>query len=206
MPWRSSSCRYLRASRTRSRPSVGGLNSAGRLRFRVPDRSEDLQHVVRVDLRDRSAADAGEGCSMLRRQSCVPPAARATGAGLPERPCGRRVATHGPLAPPTTTSGDPGQSAAQGGDLNPCPVRPPSTRPPSPQGGRVGKKSRAVRAFLAALSAARDGDEGPTNSIHQRLRRPTLEKSRRTTKDGRQSTAGRPATTALRCCAARSEC
>ena len=112
------------------------LNSTSRLRLHVPDRSEDLLHVGRVDLRGRPAADAGKVCrSLLRHQSRVPP-----GRELPERPCGD-VATHGPLAAATTTSGDPGQRAAQGGDRSIPPGR------PHPPGGRERKIARAVRAF-----------------------------------------------------------
>ena len=87
-----------------------------------------------------------------------------------------------PSCTPATTSGDPGQRAAQeGGTL--APFAPLSTRPPSPPGGRVGKNRGALCALpLAALSAARDDDAGPTRSIHQRQRRLTLDKGRRSTR------------------------
>ena len=51
-------------------------HGAGRLRLRVPDRREDLQHVGRVDLGDWPGADAGEGVTL---PGCESSSARATG-------------------------------------------------------------------------------------------------------------------------------
>ena len=54
-------------------------HGAGRLRLRVPDRREDLQHVGRVDLGDWPGADAGEGVTLQAANPVlrVPPAAPA---------------------------------------------------------------------------------------------------------------------------------
>ena len=71
------------------------LNSTGRLRLHVPDRSEELQYVGRVDLRDRPVADAGEGVLFpcCASKSRVPPAARAPGVGASRAPMRRRGRT-----------------------------------------------------------------------------------------------------------------
>ena len=55
-------------------------HGARRLRLAVPDRCEDLQHVGRVDLGDRPAADAREGVALDAAHPVlrVPPAAPAT--------------------------------------------------------------------------------------------------------------------------------
>ena len=126
--------------------------------------------------------------STLRHRTARATAARAPAAGTSRAHMRRRRLTRTSCAA-TTTSGDPGQRAHRGAcDVNPCPVCLPSTRPPSPLGGREGKNRGALCALpLAALSAAREDDAGPTRSIHQRQRRPTLDEGRRTTKR-RQST------------------
>ena len=68
--------------------------------------------------------------------------------------------------------------------------RSPAVYPAALTTGRPGRKkiARAMRAFFAALSAAKDEDARPTRSVYQRRRRPTLDKGCQSTKARRQAT------------------
>ena len=69
------SCRRFIASAHSSTERMRRLNSTGRFRLHMPDRSEDLQPVGRVDLGDGPAADAREHVPF----HTAPPVLRATG-------------------------------------------------------------------------------------------------------------------------------